>query len=388
MSAGIKPICGLCGRVFKNEYARGKHVQWHNPDLKAKISKIHKGRDFSESHRANLSKAMRRRFSRKSERERLSKQHIGMKASDEARKHMSEAWHRNDTPERREEQRRCFKNLWKNPTFRTNALDASRRNALARADRIRRQKFGDEWADIYKNGAIRDVLFMLTLDLGRKPEFKDYKELFGIDYNAFANMVRNNHLDRYVNKRVYHSDAENDMLGFIDSLTNNARHDDKSIHPMRLDVVSGDIAFEFNGIFWHSTKGDANGRGRLGYEQKKLSKCEKKGIKLFTIWEDEWAYSRPLIELMIRLIVHDRFNEYVELLLESGYAYEDGDSVVFDQEKMPPLLCSSHGVEIIDTKPPSLISRTFYMKNGNPHTYECWNCGYLAVNKSDLRLTE
>lgn len=386
MTAGIKPICGLCGRVFKNEYARNIHVKWHNPDLKAKISKIHKGREFSETHRANLSKAMQKRFSKKSERRRIAKQHTGMKASVEARKHMSEAWHRNDTPEKRKKQSETFKRLWENPQFRRNAIAATSRNGAKRADRIRREKYGDEWADIYKHGAMRDIMFMLSLDLGRKPEFRDYKNIFGIDYNAFSNMVRQFKLDPYINKRVYHSKIEDEMLDFINGITGDARHDDRSIYPMRLDIVSGDIAFEFNGLYWHSVEGEPNGRGRLGYEQKKLSKCERKSIRLFTIWEDEWVQSRLTIESMCKFIIEDRFNEYVELLIENGYAAIDGDVVVFDQEKMPPILCSAHGVRIVETRGPSLIERSVYMKNGNPHIFHCWNCGYLVVRMDDLDL--
>jgi hypothetical protein len=49
------------------------------------------------------------------------------------------------------------------------------------------------------------------------------------------------------------------------------------------------IAFEFNGVYWHSEK----------YRNKYFS-CEEKGIKLFQIWEDDWVYRKDIIKSMIK----------------------------------------------------------------------------------------
>lgn len=45
------------------------------------------------------------------------------------------------------------------------------------------------------------------------------------------------------------------------------------------------LAFEFNGIFYHSVSRDAN---NYMYHLEKTKMCEEKSIKLVYVWEDEW----------------------------------------------------------------------------------------------------
>lgn len=269
---------------------------------------------------------------------------------------------------------------WNDAEFRKKALAASSRNAFARADRIRRKKYGTEWADIYKYGAVEDVVMMLTLDLNRKPSWHDFRLMFGIDYDAFSNMVRRFNLQPYVEKKVYHSKSEDELLCFIKNLDDEAHHDDKIIYPMKIDVLCGHVAFEFNGLYWHSIEGQPNGRGCLGYEQKKMSACEKKGVSLFTVWEDEWNDSKSTIMRMIELIVSDRFDDYISMLIDNGYAESASRGLIVDKEKLPPLFCKMHGVDVVEETPPKKIVRKSFRKNGKSNTFTCWNCGYVTIN--------
>lgn len=59
-------------------------------------------------------------------------------------------------------------------------------------------------------------------------------------------------------------------------------------------IPSLNIAFEFNGIYWHSEK-MAENDGLLS----KTIECQEKGVKLIHIFEDEWTYKSDIVESLI-----------------------------------------------------------------------------------------
>ena len=82
---------------------------------------------------------------------------------------------------------------------------------------------------------------------------------------------------------------EQDFLKFIKSIYNGniIENDRKLISPLELDAVIPEkkIAFEFNGIYWHSDKIKNNNKY---YHLNKTLKCEEIGHKLIHIWEYDW----------------------------------------------------------------------------------------------------
>lgn len=70
------------------------------------------------------------------------------------------------------------------------------------------------------------------------------------------------------------------------------------IGPHELDVyVPGlNVAFEYNGLYWHSEWGNTV----KGYHLNKTVECNKKGIQLIHIFADEWKQKRSIVESMIR----------------------------------------------------------------------------------------
>lgn len=68
------------------------------------------------------------------------------------------------------------------------------------------------------------------------------------------------------------------------------------ISPYELDIFLPEInlAFEFNGIWWHSSKYKDK-----DYHLRKLKLCQGKNIKLITIWEDDWQIKREICESFI-----------------------------------------------------------------------------------------
>ena len=65
-----------------------------------------------------------------------------------------------------------------------------------------------------------------------------------------------------------------------------------------LDVYSEKhkFAVEYCGEFWHSYNSGATNKTRHAFKQQE---CEKKGIKLFLIWESEWKNKQDLLKSMI-----------------------------------------------------------------------------------------
>jgi hypothetical protein len=58
------------------------------------------------------------------------------------------------------------------------------------------------------------------------------------------------------------------------------------------------IAFEFNGLFWHSEVNLDN-----NYHLRKTEMCQEKGIRLVHIWEDDWRDKREIVKSMVSNIL-------------------------------------------------------------------------------------
>lgn len=70
----------------------------------------------------------------------------------------------------------------------------------------------------------------------------------------------------------------------------------KIISPLELDIYLPELklAFEFNGIYWHNEINK-----EINYHLNKTEDCEKQGIQLIHIWEDDWINKQKIIKSMI-----------------------------------------------------------------------------------------
>ena len=71
----------------------------------------------------------------------------------------------------------------------------------------------------------------------------------------------------------------------------------KIIPPHEVDayVPSRGIAFEFNGLYWHSSANKPP-----DYHAIKWRACDAAGIRLFTVWEDDWLYRPHIVKSNVR----------------------------------------------------------------------------------------
>jgi len=85
-------------------------------------------------------------------------------------------------------------------------------------------------------------------------------------------------------------------LGFEDAYNN----DRKILEGKELDIYipSLKIAFEFDGVFWHNE----NNREK-DYHLWKTTECEKSGVRLIHVFEDEWIYKKNIWKSIISNIL-------------------------------------------------------------------------------------
>lgn len=88
---------------------------------------------------------------------------------------------------------------------------------------------------------------------------------------------------------------ENELADFIHNLGFDiVRNTRKVIPPLELDVVlpRERIAFEFNGIFWHSEQAGK----AFQYHQNKTLMAQRSGYRLFHVYESDWDINRNSVE--------------------------------------------------------------------------------------------
>lgn len=97
------------------------------------------------------------------------------------------------------------------------------------------------------------------------------------------------------------SKAESEVFEFVKSELRGAdvvqgyRHL-KDVHEVDIYIPSLKIAIEYNGVYWHS---DKSGKGNL-YHWGKRKACEANGVRLITVWEDDWSYRREVVKDMLK----------------------------------------------------------------------------------------
>ena len=104
---------------------------------------------------------------------------------------------------------------------------------------------------------------------------------------------------------IRESKAENEIYDFCcellgkDSVVRNTR---KEIYPYEIDIYipSLKIGIEYNGILWHSDKY----RKDRNYHLNKLQKCNRAGIKLIQVFEDEFENNKKIVLSKIKHLIN------------------------------------------------------------------------------------
>lgn len=100
-------------------------------------------------------------------------------------------------------------------------------------------------------------------------------------------------------KNYYKSIEEDEVANFITSLGITVDRNNRATISGELDILIPDmnIAIEYCGLYWHSNVYKDN-----LYHYTKWKKCQEAGIRLITIFQNEWKYQRHLVERKLQHI--------------------------------------------------------------------------------------
>ena len=93
------------------------------------------------------------------------------------------------------------------------------------------------------------------------------------------------------------SQAELEIYRFVCDLVgiDNVRHNDRTVlkgYELDIYIPSHNLAIEYDGLYWHS---EANPEYIKGHMLHKTEECEKQGIHLIHIFEDEYANNKEVV---------------------------------------------------------------------------------------------
>jgi len=122
-------------------------------------------------------------------------------------------------------------------------------------------------------------------------------------YNKFYNMTKNLNLsmDEMGNEK-FTSSAEREIINFINSKGLKCRKDRKILNGKEIDILVMDknIAIEYDGLYWYTEK---HGKDK-NYHYNKMLECNKKGIGLIQIFDDEYINHYKIVMNKISHLLH------------------------------------------------------------------------------------
>lgn len=146
---------------------------------------------------------------------------------------------------------------------------------------------------------INDKQWLFDLHVNNKKSIIEIATLLNVNYEIITRALK--HFNIPITHHTSTSLCERQIIEYIKSLLPNSEiitNDKTILEGKQLDVYIKDkqIAFEINGIFWHS---EVNGK-TSSYHINKTEQCQKKGIQLIHIFENEWYDKKEIVQSMIK----------------------------------------------------------------------------------------
>ena len=137
------------------------------------------------------------------------------------------------------------------------------------------------YKNVFQNESIKDKIKVTNNDK------------YGVDYPQQSAYIRSKYSSLHKPSKL-----ENELLTFISTNYKGEIISNKNniILGYEIDVYLPELnlAFEFNGLYWHSEIYKSN-----NYHKIKTELCEKNGIRLVHIWEDYWEFKQDIIKSII-----------------------------------------------------------------------------------------
>lgn len=180
----------------------------------------------------------------------------------------------------------------------------------------------------------KDVIDMLADPIAMKDVYDEegfvrkMAKRLGVDKNTISRRLKGHGI---AIKHAFSSSAkEKELLEYVKSLYNGTVIESSSsiIHPKQLDLYLPDIglAFEFNGLYWHSSKFKDT-----KYHQEKSMRCMERGVRLIHIWEDDWDRKQEVVKNIIRRSLGVRDDEKVyarNCTFDSDVPYQEAKEIL------------------------------------------------------------
>lgn len=134
---------------------------------------------------------------------------------------------------------------------------------------------------------------------------KLYKWKCSVCGNEFTDHLDDGHIPRckkcFPNKSGMQSSFyEEEIKSWLNEINiqNIIMNDRTKLYPQEIDIYLPDynLAIEINGLYWHS---ELNGKDK-NYHLNKTIECQKKGIQLIHIFEDEWLNKKETVKSIIK----------------------------------------------------------------------------------------
>lgn len=94
-------------------------------------------------------------------------------------------------------------------------------------------------------------------------------------------------------------------------------------------VPNKSVAFEFNGVYWHSEI-----YREKDYHYNKYAKCREQGIRLIQVWEDDWENSQTLIKRMVDQSLNVPYDELSTANIRVGSLSENDGHTFLNQNHL------------------------------------------------------
>lgn len=156
------------------------------------------------------------------------------------------------------------------------------------------------------------------------------------------------------------SAPEEEVFNFVSGIIKAERNNRDILEGKELDIFLPEvnIAIEFNGLYWHSSKFKEK-----YYHLNKTKECSLQGIKLIHIFEDEWTLNKNSIKSFLKNLIEnkDEFKNIEEEIIEIDRRWGDGTELI------------SRGYSLICETEPTVYTEY----NG----YQVYDCGTLIFKR-------
>lgn len=178
-----------------------------------------------------------------------------------------------------------------------------------------------------------------------------------------------------------HSQYESEITNFLKKtfpklkiFNKNNKINRHVIYPYELDIWIPEkkIAVEFNGVYWHSMQfAKQHNLNKKLHLLNKTNICEKHGIHLIHIYEDDWIYRKQEQKKLIVDLINGKTN-----------ISKNNDIIELPHDKYPTFWKIEHYDFISTTQPIEVFhSKSCQGKHEKKNFYSLYDCGNLIFRK-------